>query len=163
MDLIARVRRRKKEKEQKKLRKMVEEEVLRKTPKVYTPTSKKLTIILFILLLVVVPYIYLNSESIIRSSCGLIPGYECKNLQLTPMKISFEVHNMLKEDHNITIRIEGCAHQENHYVRKNEMAVFSFDCAMHEKTARREIYLTYVGYSGLPHDKTGHLVGKVKR
>jgi hypothetical protein len=91
-----------------------------------------------------------------------MPGVECTDLLITPTQISFSAHNYLKEDLNITLALEGCEGEMSQYIRPVNKAEYTFKCSNNEEMIRKQIYMTYVGYSGLPHDKTGALVGKLQ-
>jgi hypothetical protein len=162
MDLLARkkVRQRKRDDELRKT--LAEEAVFRKPEKAYVPSSKKFTLVVFILLIGAIVYFYLKSEVIVTNQCGLMPGLECSNLQVADGKISFEVSNFLKEDLNITINIEGCEETATNYIKPNRKGAYEFECALGEDVVEKKIYLTYIGYSGLPHEKTGQLTAKIE-
>ncbi len=163
MDLIARKKVRDEKKEQERLARIVREEVFRKQQTIYMPTSKKMTIITFIFLVIAIPLIYYTTDVAVKDACGLIQGIECMKLNVTRTHISFEVHNMLKDDNNITLTIDGCG-SDNDYLRPNTKATFEFECRpMAEKIARKEIKMTYVGYTGLSHDEVGQLIAKVQQ
>jgi len=162
MDLLIRKRIRDKKREQERLKKLQEEEIFKKPEKAYVPSSKKLTIIMFIILVVGIPLIYFKTELVMRDECGLMPGIGCDNLAVLPDQISMDVSNYLKEDLNITIRLEGCDREATNYIKPNQGARYTFSCASSGEAVKKEIYITYVGYSGLPHDKTGYLQAKLK-
>jgi hypothetical protein len=135
--------------------------VFRKKDKVYSPSSRKLTIITFFVFLIVGAYLFFNSEMVLQDECGLMPGLECENLELKHDGISFEVHNFLKEELNITLQVTGCGDILENVIRPNEMAVYSFNCSLPENNVKRKIFMTHVGFSGLPHDKEGFVQGRI--
>lgn len=161
MDLIARKKARDKRREQERIRKDIYKELVKKPEKAYTPSSKKLTIITFIIFVIAVPFIYLKSDMVVKESCGLMPGLECDNIIVTSDTITFDVNNYLKEQFNITLRVQGCEETVSKDIRPNKKATYTFTCAPAEEAIKKEIYMTYIGYSGLPHNKTGIIQAKV--
>jgi len=161
MDLIKKKKERDKQKEKERMRHLIQEELFKKEQKPYMPSSKKLTIIAFILFVSVGLYIYFGSDTLMKDECGLMPGLECKNVFVTQSTISFEAHNFLKEQFNLTIWIDGCDGKVMHVIRPNKMAEYSFNCTTEGYVVRKKLYFTYVGYSGLAHNETGALNGKV--
>ncbi|MBW2972254.1 hypothetical protein KY359_04430 [Candidatus Woesearchaeota archaeon] len=162
MDLLARKRLRDKKKEEERLRRLQAEEIFKKPEKAYVPSSKKLTIITFILFIIIIPLIYFKSELVVHDECGLMPGIECQNIQITKTGVSFEVHNFLKEELNITLQLEGCEGKTNHPIMPNQMAVFEFECITGEKAINKKVFMTYVGFSGLTHEATGFVQGTIE-
>jgi hypothetical protein len=162
MDLIARKKLREKKREEARIKKLVREEVFRKPQKVYAFTSKKMTILTFFAFVIVIGYLLVHSDIVLKDECGLMPGVECNNLSLTAKKISFEVSNFLKEDLNITLSLEGCPETISKYIRPNKRALYEFNCTNTEKTIKKAVFMTHIGYSGLPHNKTGYVQGAVK-
>ena len=163
MDILARKKFREKKKEKELRKKLEEEEILKKPEKVYAPSSKTMTIATFFALVFVVAYFFFTSEVIIRNECALMPGLDCEVLEITQNSISLEVSNFLKEDLNITLNIEQCEGEVNNYIRPNKKALFWFNCTWTEEVIKKKISMTYVGYSGLPHDKVGHVRGKTEQ
>ena len=159
MDLIARKKLRDRKKREEELKKAVAEEVFRDQKKSYAPSAKKMTAITFVLFVLLVIYILLNSEIVLQDQCLLFTGLECKEPKFTADTISFEAHNILKEDLNVTLRIERCEKEVNKQIRRNEKALFEFKCPELERKVKRSIFVKYVGYSGLPHDTTGKVQG----
>lgn len=158
MNLLAKKRvRDKKRKEE--VRKAVVEELFKKPQKSYVPSKRALTIITGVIFILVIVYIVIDSEVLFTDECSLMPGIDCENLELAPNMISFELHNFLKEDYNITLSIEGCEGEVNQYIRPNTKALFEFRCPGLEKKVKKDIYMNYVGFSGLPHDKIGKVQG----
>jgi hypothetical protein len=161
MDLLGRKRIRDKEREIARLKKLQEEEIFKKPQKPYTPPYKKLTIITLILAITLIVYMLITNKAIISNDCGLMPGVECTDLVITADKISFTAHNYLKEDLNITLSVEGCEGKMTQHIRPVNKADYTFNCANSERVIRKQIQMIYVGYSGLPHEKAGALVGKI--
>jgi hypothetical protein len=161
MNLLEKKRLRDKKKEQERIRKLVQSELFRKPQRAYLPSSKKLTIILFVALLIAVPYIYLSTDVMVHNQCALMTGIECNNLEIQKEKITFQVHNYLKDEYNITLKLQDCEDVQNQVLRPNREFTFSFNCAYADEIVKKEVYMTYVGYSGLAHDKTGHIIGKI--
>lgn len=161
MDIIARKKAREEKKEKERIEQLVREEVFRKQQTVYMPTGKKLTIILFILLAIAVPAVYLTSDVVVNKSCGIMPGLECQNLEITGTSISFEMHNFLKEQYNITATIDGCGTLAAD-LRPNTKANLLFNCTPMHGIVRKDIKVRYIGFSELPHDVVGKLVAKVE-
>ncbi|MBN1543963.1 hypothetical protein JW898_00710 [Candidatus Woesearchaeota archaeon] len=162
MDLLARKRLRDRKREEERLKKLQEEEIFKKPEKAYVPSSKKLTIIMFIIFIIGIPLAYFKSELVMSDECGIMPGIECTDLRAGSDRISFYVSNYLKEDLNITIRLEGCEEAVTNYIKPNQGAEYSFSCAMTCEKVEKKINITYVGFSGLPHDKTGYLQAKLE-
>ena len=162
MDLMARKRLREKKRKEEEMKKLLEQEVFRKKDKAYAPSSKKLTVITFFAFLIVGAYLFFNSEIVLQEECGLIPGIECRNLELKHNSIIFEVHNFMKEEMNITLQITGCEETIENVIRPNEMAAYHFNCSVPEKNVKRKIFITYVGYSELPHHKEGYVQGRIE-
>ena len=161
MDLLGRKRLRDKEREIARLKKLQDEEIFKKPQKPYTPSYKKLAAIGAILFIALIVYMFVTNKVIINNECGLMPGIECTDLRIGADKISFTAHNYLKEDLNITLSVEGCEGEMSQYIRPVNKAEYIFNCSNSGKIIRKQIQMTYVGYSGLPHDKTGALVGKL--
>ncbi len=159
MDLLAKKRIRDKKRKEEEVRKAVVEELFKKPQRSYLPSKRTLTIITAVILVLVIIYIIIDSEVLFTDECSLMPGIDCENLELGQGMISFEVHNFLKEDYNMTLSIEGCEGEVNQYIRPNTKALFEFRCPGMEKKVKKEIYMNYVGFSGLPHDKTGKVQG----
>ena len=133
MDLLSSVNARKKKRENERLKKLQAEEIFKKPEKAYTPSSKKLTIIFLVLLVLAVIWIALKSEIIIKNQCGLMPGVECSIASLRGDGMKLQVSNYLKEDLNITLRIEGCNETITNYIRPNGGAEYAFSCGCAEK------------------------------
>jgi len=161
MDLLGRKKLREKEAQEKRLKEMVYEEVIRKN-KPYAPSSKKLTIITFILFLIAIPYMYFTSDKVVKDGCSIMPGLECKVVAIRGDYISFEITNFLKEDKNITITLEGCPETIDNVIKPNKNAVYRFECNINTDSVSKSMFTKYVGFSGLPHNTTGKIVGKTK-
>jgi hypothetical protein len=160
MDLLGRKRLREKERQLVIKKAFEEEKVFKEGNKPYAPSTKKLTIILFILIIAATIYILLDYKVVVNDECSLMPTVGCANLQITSTQIGFDAINYMKEDINVTISVEDCAGNTTNYIKPNMGARFTFDCDVKEKIADRTISVTYTGYSGLPHSKTGYLKGK---
>lgn len=162
MDLLARKKLRDKKKKDEEIRKAVVEELFKKKDRAYVPSKRTLTIIAFLLFMLVIGFLIYDSKVLYKDECALKPGMECKALKLRKDMISFELHNFLKEDYNVTISVEGCEGEINKYIRPNNKALFEFECPDMEQSVDKDIYLNYMGFSGLPHDETGHVQGTVR-
>ena len=162
MDFIARKKLRDKKREIEEKRQIEEEAVLKEQVQGYTPTTKKITVIAFFLFIFLIIYLGYNSEITLHNECKLILGLECGEPYISQTMISFEASNLLKEDLNVTMNIEGCENEVTNYIRPNSKAVFEFKCDNSEQKLNRDILITYTGYSGLPHDATGKVQGTIK-
>jgi hypothetical protein len=159
MDIIRRsVLRYRSRKEERKRQK--ETEIFKKPAGPYLPPFKNLAIIAAILFAIAITYMYLTSDTIIRNECAIMPGVECGNVYVTNETIIFDVSNFLKEDLNITIALEGCDEQVTHVIKPNKLAAYEFSCRTDRDRISKEIQVEYTGYSGLAHNKTGHITGK---
>jgi hypothetical protein len=162
MDLMGRKRLREKER-QLAIKKVLEEEkAWKEGNKPYSPSTKKLLYLLVILVLGTAAYMMWDYKVIVNNECNIMPAVECSELKVTNSGISFTIRNFLKEDLNITASVEGCNGNVTNYIRPNMDARYTFTCPIDEKNIERKIPFTYVGYSGLPHDKVGSLLGKVE-
>ena len=161
MDIVARKREREKKKEDERLKKLAEEEIFRKPEKAYVPYSKRFTIIVFLIMVAAIVYLILKSEVIVQEQCELMPGLECGNINVADSKISLEVNNYLKEELNISMSLEGCEGTVAETIKPNNKAAYEFTCTLDKEIVKKDINFTHTGYSGLPHDKTGHLTAKV--
>jgi hypothetical protein len=162
MDLLSSVKAREKKRELERLKKLQAEEIFKKPEKAYVPSFKKLTIIFLVLLIIGVTWIMLKSEIVLQNQCGLMPGVECALTSLKSDGMTLKVSNYLKEDLNITLKMEGCEETITNYIRPNAGAEYSFKCSSTGKRAEKKIEMTYVGYSGLAHTKQGWLEGKIE-
>ncbi len=161
MDLLSRKRLRDKKREEEIIKQLAVDELFKKPEKAYVPTSKKLTIIFFVLFVIAVPYMYLKTEVVIHNECGLMPGIECGNINIEKGSVSFDVSNFLKEQFNITLQMQGCNETISQAIKPNNMATYNFSCRAMEARVSKDIFMTYVGFSGLPHTKTGHLTARI--
>ncbi len=160
MDLLSRAKIRERQREMERLKKLQEEEIFKKPEKAYVPSFKRLTVVFFFLCIIAVAAIMLNSEVVARNECSLMPGVDCRLASLTQTQLTLEVSNYLKENLNITLKIEGCGEGQSNEIRPNLGAAYTFNCELNEKIVDRKIEMTYVGYSRLPHTKEGWLRGK---
>ncbi|MFC1742342.1 hypothetical protein ACFL3V_07440 [Nanoarchaeota archaeon] len=160
MDLMARKKVREKKRLESIKDKLESENLLRKVEKSDNPYSRVFVVIAIFVTVVVFGYLVYNSEILVKEGCGLMPGLNCENVRITGESISFEVHNLLKEAMNVTVQIENCPHIVTNYIRPNTKEDYVFNCGTAEKAVDRELRFTYVGYSELPHDKTGKLTGR---
>ncbi len=162
MDLIKRKKERDKLREQNLKEEKQKQEIFKKPEKIYAPHSKKFNIIALFLFIAFITYLILNSDILMKDSCGIINGIECTDLSITPEQISFNLHNYLKEDMNITLTLEGCPETISHSMKPNTKATYTFSCSNLEKTVHKDIHIIHVGYSELPHHKIGILTGNVQ-
>jgi hypothetical protein len=162
MDLLAKHNLREKQRDEALKKKLEEDNLLKKPDRAIALSRKQLTIIMFILLLIAVPYIIFSSEYVIRDSCSIMPGIKCEKLSIHRDRIIFEVHNYLKDQLNITLRLQNCPEPVTQTLRPNTAATYTFNCTTSQKSVQKEIFIRYVGFSGLPHDSKGFLAGKVR-
>ncbi|NQU78750.1 hypothetical protein HQ545_03185 [Candidatus Woesearchaeota archaeon] len=160
MDLLLRKRIREKKKEKELKRKLAEEAIFNKPEKVYIPSTKNLTIVAAIMFVGIVLYFIFTAEVMIENRCGLYPGIECKVLILESEGITIEVYNLLKEEMNITLEPEECP-VVSKLIQPNTKIQYTFKCS-NEDILKKDVKITHIGYSGLPHEKTGFIEGKIE-
>jgi len=157
MDLLARKRLRDRKRQVELEKKKAAEAVFKHPDRPYMPNSKKLTIVMFVLLALVIAYVFWTSEAVFEDGCALMAGLECKNIKVSSEGLSFDVHNMLKDKMNITLTLEDCGDPSSQVIKPNEMGTYTFKCELPDKVVRKKIAMTYIGYSGLPHDEWGSI------
>ncbi|MFH1063447.1 MAG: hypothetical protein V1729_00035 [Candidatus Woesearchaeota archaeon] len=163
MSLKGNVALRKKQKEERERKIKEIEDILIKPQKSYLPSTRTLAIVFVILVIISLVYGYFSMDVKVKTECGLMPGIDCDDLMITGSSISMEVSNHLKEDKNITIKVDGCDDEQSQLLKPNTKGTYVFGCSNSKGIINKGITITHVGYSGLPHSESGFIRGKLEK